>query len=128
MIHLVGILDELILLEELVYGTFFATHLILKYLNFGLQLHVLFFENIRTLLQLQHLFLELLWQLLLIVNSTDYLMLIFPVNGGAVACDAVMLRLFRCATDAVYTIPDWHGLHRVGDLCEVILLDLIIRI
>ena len=62
---------------------------------------------------------------LLIVNPTDYLILIFPVNGSAITCYALMLRLFCCATDATYAIPDRHSLHRVGYLSEVVLLDLI---
>ena len=124
-ICLLCILDELILLEELLDGTFFATHLIFKNLNLGLQFHVLFLESVCTLFQLQHLFLELFWKLLWIVDPSDCLIFIFSMNGSAVACDALMLRLFRCATDTANTIPDRHSLHRVGHLGEVVLLDLI---
>ena len=122
---LLSILDELVLLEKLLDGTFLATHLVFKYLYFGLQFHVFFLESVGTLLQLQHLLLELFWQFLWIVDTANCLILIFPMNGGAITCDALMLLLFCCATDAAYAIPDRHSLHRVGHLGEVVLLDLI---
>ena len=124
-ICLLCVLDELILLEKLLDGTLFATHFVFKYLNFGFQFNVFFLESVCALFQLQHLFLKLFWQLLCRVNPSDHLILIFPVNCGAVASHALMLGLFCCATDAANTIPNRHSLHWVGHLGEVVLLDLI---
>ena len=58
---LLCILNELILLQEVFNGTFFATHFVLKNLDLSLKLCVLLFICISCLLDLKHFLLELLW-------------------------------------------------------------------
>lgn len=57
------VLDELVLLQELLYCSLFAPELVLQDLDLRLQLHVFLLEAIGALLELEEFLLELLGQL-----------------------------------------------------------------
>ena len=62
---LLSILDELVLLDEVLKSPFFASHFIFQYLDFCLKLDVLFLVSVSSLFELEDLFLELLWHLMI---------------------------------------------------------------
>lgn len=86
-----GVLDELILLEEILKSALLAPHLVLENLDLSLQLDVLFFVSVCCLLQLHDLLLQLLWHLIVLSHydigclRSNNCVLVLSIYMGAIA-------------------------------------------
>ena len=111
-----GILNELVLLEEVLKGAFLAPHLILQDLHLSLKPHVLLLEGVARLFQLDDLVLELLGELVVVdavscCQRPNHLTLILSVHCGAIALTGTNLTFILalgCGGDVL------HGVGSVG--------------